>query len=158
MNYIEIDGWKAGVRFSSSHLIPEYDRCSRLHGHTYAIHARIYGSIKDNGIILDFGIAKRKLKEIAEELDHKVIIPGKSPSVEVREKEVVLKSKGKVYVFPIEDCAILPLSSTSVENLAMYIIDRFVESIRDNENIEEVEIGVDEGPEQGAKVKKRLRG
>ncbi|RLF42165.1 MAG: 6-pyruvoyl tetrahydropterin synthase family protein, partial [Thermoplasmata archaeon] len=43
MSYIEIDGWRANIRFSSAHIIPEYDKCGRLHGHTYAIHAKIYG-------------------------------------------------------------------------------------------------------------------
>ena len=40
---LEVDGWKSGVRFSSAHLLPGHKKCSVLHGHTYAIHAKFYG-------------------------------------------------------------------------------------------------------------------
>ena len=55
-SYISIDGWKANIRFSSAHVIPEYEKCGRLHGHTYAVHVKIYGETDEKGIIIDFSI------------------------------------------------------------------------------------------------------
>ena len=60
-SYITVDGWKLNIRFSSAHIIPEYEKCGRLHGHTYAIHTKIFGEIDDKGIILDFKLIKEKL-------------------------------------------------------------------------------------------------
>ena len=157
ISYIEIDGWRTNIRFSSAHIIPEYDKCGRLHGHTYAIHAKIYGEIEENGIIVDFRFAKDILKKIADELDHKILIPVKSPLVRIKEKEVRLSNGEKDYVFPLEDCALLPLRSSSAENLASYVMDKFLESLKDYKNIVEIEIGIDEGFGQGARVKKRLK-
>ncbi|MCD6411585.1 MAG: 6-carboxytetrahydropterin synthase, partial [Thermoplasmata archaeon] len=73
IGYIRIDGWKAGIKFSAAHIIPEYEKCGRLHGHSYAIHAKVYGNPNEKGIIMDFIHLKNNLKEIAEELDHKIL-------------------------------------------------------------------------------------
>ncbi|RLF38168.1 MAG: 6-pyruvoyl tetrahydropterin synthase family protein, partial [Thermoplasmata archaeon] len=54
IGYIRIDGWKAGIKFSAAHIIPEYEKCGRLHGHSYAIHAKVYGNPNEKGIIMDF--------------------------------------------------------------------------------------------------------
>ena len=54
ISYIIIDGWKSNIRFSSAHIIPDYEKCGRLHGHTYAVHAKISGKLDKNGIIMDF--------------------------------------------------------------------------------------------------------
>lgn len=156
-SYIEIDGWRANIRFSSAHIIPEYDKCGRLHGHTYAIHAKIYGEVEENGIIVDFRFVKDVLKRIVDELDHKVLIPAKSHMVRIDGRNVKLSNGKKDYVFPIEDCAILPLKSSSAENLANYVMDKLIENLKDCENIVEIEVGVDEGFGQGARVRKRLK-
>ena len=79
-----MDGWRSNIRFSSAHIIHEYEKCGRLHGHTYAIHAKIYGEPDSKGIILDFSILKEKLREIADELDHKVLIPEKSTVADIK--------------------------------------------------------------------------
>ena len=157
ISYIEIDGWRTNIRFSSAHIIPEYDKCGRLHGHTYAIHAKIYGEVEENGIIIDFRFVKDTLKKIADDLDHKILIPVESPLVKIKEKKVRLSNVEKEYIFPLEDCVLLPLRSSSAENLARYVMDRFLESLKDCKNIVEIEIGIDEGFGQGARVKKRLK-
>jgi len=154
--YVEIDGWKAGIRFSSAHVIPEYEKCGRLHGHTYAIHARVRGEMDENGVVVDFSIIKNMLREIADELDHKVLIPGEYDKTFMKKEHVELENNGKRFVFPLEDCVFLPLETTSAESLAGYILDRLTEKIH-VDNIHEVQIGVDEGPGQGAWVKRSLK-
>jgi len=157
IGYIRIDGWKAGIKFSAAHIIPEYEKCGRLHGHSYAIHAKVYGNPNEKGIIMDFIHLKNSLKEIAEELDHKILIPEKHKGVKVRKMDdyVELINNGKKYLFPKEDCAFLPVSSTSAESLAHYIANRLACKIKEK-NITEIEIGLDEGQGQGAWVKRRI--
>jgi len=158
MEYIEIDGWSANIRFSSAHIIPEYNKCGRLHGHTYAIHAKIYGKPSENGIIVDFRLIKNILKSISETLDHRMLIPSESPIVKVLDDRVEIVNGGKIYIFPKGDCAILPIKSTSAENIAAYILDEVIKRIKDENlnNVEEIEIGVDEGFGQGARVRKKI--
>ncbi len=157
-SYISIDGWRSNIRFSSAHIIHEYEKCGRLHGHTYAVHAKIYGKTDSKGIILDFSILKEKLREIVDELDHKLLIPEKSEVANIKKegKTVHIAALEKKFCFPLQDCIFLPIKSTSAENLSQYILERLIEIIDLPKNVESVEIGVDEGYGQGARLNKKL--
>jgi len=155
-SYIYIDGWKSNIRFSSAHIIPDYEKCGRLHGHTYAVHAKISGKLDKNGIIMDFSQLKETLKQIADELDHNILIPQKNKSVKIEKDNTSVKISflDKHYVFPLTDCIFLPIISTTAENLALYILEKIQKKITFPKNIEDIEIGVDEGYGQGARISK----
>jgi 6-pyruvoyltetrahydropterin/6-carboxytetrahydropterin synthase len=156
--YITIDGWRSNIRFSAAHIIHEYEKCGRLHGHTYAVHAKIIGKPDEKGIILDFSKLKETLRKIVNELDHKILIPKKSKNAKIEKEKDKIKidALGKLYILPLSDCVFLPIKSTSAENLAGYILERFIKQISLPKNIECVEIGVDEGYGQGAKISKNF--
>ena len=155
-SYINIDGWQTHIRFSAAHVIPEYEKCGRLHGHTYAVHAIIAGIPDESGIIIDFSYLKSTLSKIVNELDHKIIIPSKNKvlSFSKEDTSISLSFRGKTYVFPLEDCILLPIPSSSAENLSLYILRCFIKEIGPPSNISSIEIGVDEGYGQGARVRK----
>jgi len=153
-----VDGWRSNLRFSAAHIIPEYEKCGRLHGHSYAVHARIFGIPDDKGIILDFSVVKDVLRDIIKTFDHKVLIPEQSSKVDIQQdqKSIRLKSLGKEYLFPVEDCMLLPITSTSAESLAGYILSLLLERLSLDDTIRAVEVGVDEGYGQGARIRKDL--
>ena len=155
-SHITIDGWKSNIRFSSAHIIPEYEKCGRLHGHSYAVHVKIAGNPDKKGIIMDFSLLKDVLNQIVSELDHRVLIPEKSDVVKIEKGKDSAKitSLGKKYVLPLSDCVFLPIDSTSVENLAGYILKKFIDKVSLPKHIEGIEIGVDEGYGQGARISK----
>lgn len=155
-SYIAIDGWKSNIRFSSAHIIPDYEKCGQLHGHTYAVHAKVVGEPDEKGIIMDFSLLKNILNETVKDLDHKVLIPEKSRfiTIEKEDDSIKLTSLKKHYVLPLEDCIFLPIDSTSAENLARYVLGRVLEKISPLKQIESIEIGVDEGFGQGARITK----
>jgi 6-pyruvoyltetrahydropterin/6-carboxytetrahydropterin synthase len=157
-SYIYIDGWKEKIRFSSAHVIPEYEKCGRLHGHTYAVNIKLYGKPDKKGIILDFSIIKELINNIVKKIDHKIIIPKKSKfaNIKINDTYLNMETLGKKYLFPIEDCIILPIDSTSAEKLSMYILDKFIEKIRLYSNLSKIELGIDEGFGQGSRIIKKL--
>ena len=157
-SYIYIDGWKEKIRFSSAHVIPEYEKCGRLHGHTYAVNVKLYGEPDEKGIILDFSIVKDYLTNIISEIDLKIIIPKNSNFAKIKiEKNVIsMGTLGKQYIFPIEDCILLPIDSTSAEKLSHYILEKFINKIKKYKNIEKIELGIDEGFGKGARIIKDL--
>jgi 6-pyruvoyltetrahydropterin/6-carboxytetrahydropterin synthase len=157
-SYIYIDGWKSNIRFSSAHLIPEYEKCGQLHGHTYAVHVKVSGKPDGTGIILDFTLLKDTLRKIVSELDHKLLIPKKSNLVSCKKENNILKLNaiGKNYVLPLNDCILLPINSTSAENLASFILDQLLEINILPKHVDCVEIGVDEGFGQGARIIKNF--
>jgi len=128
-----------------------------MHGHIYAINAIIHGEQDKDGMVLDFLEVKKTLKKFANELDHRVILPGKSDFVKVETADEVKVTVGdKRYVFPLTDVAVLDTPNTSAEELAKYLLNRFMSEVELNDRIREVSIGVDEGPAQGAWAKKEL--
>ena len=74
--------------------------------------------------------------------------------IEKHENNVSISLPEKSYVFPVSDCVFLPIESTSAENLASYILESFVKKASLPKEIEEIEIGVDEGYGQGVRISK----
>ena len=151
-SYISIDGWKAKIQFSSAHIIPEYEKCGRLHGHTYAVHAKVYGKTDEKGIIIDFASLKDIIRKIVIDLDHKILIPKKSNNIKIEKNDenIKINTIKKQYVFPLSDCILLPIKSTSAEKLANYILKQVIKNITPSKQLYKIEIGVDEGFGQGA--------
>lgn len=158
-SYIIIDGWKSNIRFSSAHIIPEYEKCGRLHGHSYGVHIKIKGKPDSKGIIIDFSLVKDILKEIVNNLDHKILIPEKSNIIKIEKQRnnVKITLLEKTYIFPSSDCIFLPIESTSAENLASFILENFLKKISEPKDLEEIEVGVDEGFGQGARISKVIK-
>ena len=90
---LEIDGGYSGIKFSACHFIPRHEKCSRLHGHSYIVRLRLDGDIGEDGMIMDFVILKRKLREMIEEFDHRTLIPSKSKEVSV---SVTVSASGSI--------------------------------------------------------------
>jgi 6-pyruvoyltetrahydropterin/6-carboxytetrahydropterin synthase len=60
------------AHYDAAHFIREYNgKCERLHGHRYEVEiALAFESLGTGGIAFDFADAKRRLREVTEELDH----------------------------------------------------------------------------------------
>lgn len=144
--FLEIDGGYSGIRFSACHFIPRHEKCSRLHGHSYIVRLRLEGDIGAEGMIMDFVVLKRKLKEIIDELDHKTLIPTRSEDVKVTvtDESVEAVSCGKRYVFPRMDVTLLDIPTTTAEEMSKMMTQRMVREIEFPDNVRSVSIGLDE--------------
>lgn len=151
---IAIDGWKAHIKFSAAHAIAGHPKCGRLHGHTYAVHAVLHGDAGDDEMVFDFGIVKRHLRKIADSLDHKFIVPEKAATRAGRDIEVRLGAK--TYRIPASDVALVPVSASSAERLAEFFAHSIAASVPFPPSVHAIEVGVDEGPGQGAWVELAL--
>jgi len=62
-------------RFDSAHYLPDYyGKCERMHGHTYKLHVTVEGEVAENGLVIDFVILKKIVKEkVLSKLDHQVV-------------------------------------------------------------------------------------
>lgn len=66
----------ASFSFDYAHILPLVEKCSILHGHTSRVMVELIGQMKDN-LLVDFGMAKKIVKEIIDEFDHKFFINGR---------------------------------------------------------------------------------
>jgi 6-pyruvoyltetrahydropterin/6-carboxytetrahydropterin synthase len=149
---LKLDGWDLGITFAAAHFIPGHHKCARLHGHVYAINCEIEGDEGEDHMVMDFTEIKRFLREIADTLDHHVLVPGNGgeAQVEVKDDSVHVVVGDKRYQFPVEDCAIIDVPTTSAEELSRFILKWLMERVTFPPNISKISIGVDEGKGQGA--------
>ena len=150
---IVINGIHANLRFASAHMIPRHQFCGGIHGHSYIVDVNVEGERSGEfGFVVDFKEIKSIMRQICSKLDHKVLIPLKSSEIEFKNLEdaVEFSIGSKIYHLPREDCCLLPLKSTSAEELAKYFTDQLYESFKGKSGIASVEICVNEGIGQGA--------
>ena len=110
--------------FSAAHFLTyDGDICERLHGHNYRVTAEIHGPLDENHYVVDFIAVRDALKEIVDELDHRMLLPTDHPLIivtaDASSVEAVFRERR--WVFPREDCVLLPISNTTTERLAQLI-------------------------------------
>ncbi len=152
---VVINGIHANLRFSSAHMIPLHESCGGIHGHSYIVDVTVEGERSGEfGFVVDFKKAKGIVRNICSKLDHKVLIPCKSSVMDFKnndENSLEFKIENKEYKLPLEDCCLLPLKSTSAEDLAEYFAEEIFKYLKETNNkISSVQICVNEGIGQGA--------
>jgi len=112
------------MHFSASHFLKSEDEIENLHGHNYILKVKLTGSLNEDGMVYDFRVVKSKAVEICKTLDHKVLLPANSKSIKVSKSDEFIEVfvGEKRYVFPEEDCVIIPTIATSTELLAQHIL------------------------------------
>lgn len=154
---IHVDGWSANIRFSSAHFIPKLGKCSRIHGHDYGVSIRLHGE-KKNGILIDFTDLKKAMKDAISDLDHKLLIPGRSSEAHhtLKDGEVEVRYENKRIVAVESDVHICDVEVTSSEELSGYIAHRIAGNLGKRPNLTMMEVCVEEGPGQGSFVEVEL--
>ena len=146
---------KESLIFSAAHFITFAGNiCERLHGHNYRVFAEVYGPLDENEYVIDFIALRDALQAITQELDHRMLLPKSHPTINVQadEKEVLVTFEDRRWVFPLDDCAILPMNNTTAERLAEYISERLMSALNTQgiTNIQKLVLGVDENEGQWA--------
>jgi 6-pyruvoyltetrahydropterin/6-carboxytetrahydropterin synthase len=119
--------------FCSGHFISyEGDKCERLHGHNYRAAVEVEGTLDENFYVFDFIALKARTKAITDELDHRMMLPTRNRVITLEEssRSVRVRYKDREWVFPRDDCVLLPIENTTAELLARYIGGRLRDDLR----------------------------
>ncbi len=119
--------------FCSGHFISyEGDKCERLHGHNYRTAVEVEGDLDENHYVFDFIALKQRTKAITDELDHRMMLATRNPHILVEEgpRSVGVRYLDRHWVFPREDCVLLPIENTTAELLARYVARRLLEELK----------------------------
>lgn len=150
--------------FASAHFITfAGHRCESLHGHNYRVGVALEGALEDdNWYVLDFRVLKRLMKGYCDAIDHKVLLPLSNPRLQVvdhGDTVTVAYDEKPRYLFPRNDCALLPIPNTTVEMLAEYLAAQLREGLAaaGATNIHRLEIEVEENFGQSAVYRESLR-
>ena len=88
---------------------------------------------KSSEQIIDFIALRDRLQEIVLQLDHRMLLPLNHAAIRVQagEKEVEVRFEERRWVFPSEDCLLLPIQNTTAEELAAWIAEELKRSAFD---------------------------
>jgi len=120
---------KQALNFSAAHFtIFSATEREDLHGHNWQVECELTSTIDANGLIFDYSIIKRVVKELCDELDEKMLLPETSPYLTiVREEDYLFAEYGDERIpFLYRDVVTLPIANASVEELSHYFLDRIL--------------------------------
>lgn len=143
------------LKFSAAHFLIFPDgTAERLHGHNYKVFVELHGPLDAHGLVMNFKEIKPLVRELVNELDEFVLLPGKHPVLRANPREdgstEVLYLERR-YLIPSDEVRILPISNTSAENLAAYLsaeLRRRVAARFSGMKVRALEVGVEETPGQ----------
>ena len=107
---------KDNLVFSAAHFITfNGDVCESLHGHNYRVKCEVVGPLDENGYVVDFIALRDALVEIVGTLDHRVVLPSQHSMIKVAQdgEEVLVTFREKRWVFPADNCVMLPIANTT---------------------------------------------
>ena len=160
MNVMPTEHYKVRVTkdhlvFCSGHFISyEGDKCERLHGHNYRATVEVEGNLDANRYVFDFIALKNRTKAITDELDHRMMLPTRSQLIHVKEeaRSVHVRYRDREWVFPRDDCVLLPIENTTAELIAFWIGGQLRDQLSRTPNhaLESLRIQVEENFGQSA--------
>lgn len=118
---------KESFKFSAAHFtVFSATERERLHGHNFKVRAEVVAPVDDNGLCFNYQEIKRRLKQICDELDEYVLLPGDSPYLEVEQNSdlIYVRFADQTMQFLTSDTQVLPIRNTTVEELSNLIMQR----------------------------------
>ena len=161
MNDYRVTVSKDFLVFASGHFITYGDgTCEPLHGHNYRAGVTLWGDLDRHALVYDFVTLKREMVAIIGLLDHRMLLPTDNPQISIAaaEGEIEVRTGSVRYVFPEQDVIVLPISNTTAELIATWIVDRLIERLdeRGVGGIHQVEVEVEESFGQSAFCRRRV--
>jgi len=144
---------KQRMSFSAAHFLVHADAWEPLHGHNFQLAVTVTGSVGSRGYVIDFGLLKRLTKRVCETYDRRILIPGDNESVQLEDSggELTVRLGDSRYVFPTREALVLRLTNTSVEQLALLLLETLAPKImRLSPAVDRVEVELEESVGQSA--------
>ena len=141
---------KEAHKFSAAHFtIFSATERERLHGHNYAVSARILAPMGPNGFSADYNVYKRRIMDFCARHDEYMLLPDASPYLQVSQEgdDYVAVFNGRSLRFPVDETLLLPMVNVTVEELAHYCLREIVAASA-GEALSEVEVFVSSGSGQ----------
>ena len=104
--------------------------------------------------MLNFQEIKPLIREICDELDEHLLLPGEHPVLTAERQEdgqMEIRYRERRYLIPANEVIVLPINNTSAENLAGYVGNQLMERIRKRFSgvpLKRITVGVEETPGQ----------
>jgi len=121
---------KEDMKFSAGHFtIFSATERERLHGHNFAVQVSIEARMQDNGMGFDYGIYKRRIRELCEAWDEYFILPTLSPYLQISESGEYIEAffNGERIPFLKRDVLLLPIVNATVEEFSHLFLQELMQ-------------------------------
>ncbi len=128
-NSFSVDVTKDHLVFSAAHFITiGDDLCERLHGHNWRVAACVEGTLDENQFVFDFIALRDTLQQLVDQLDHRMLLPTEHSKIRVEEneREIEVTYENRRWVFPVDECLLLPIQQTTAELLAQWLGEKML--------------------------------
>lgn len=142
------------LKFSAAHFLIFPDgEAERLHGHNYKVYVDLHTELDEHGLVLNFQEIKPLVRELCDELDEHLLIPGEHPvlTAELKGEHYEIRYLERYYLIPKAEVIVLPISNSSAENLASWFGRTLCERIETrwpDLTVQRMSVGVEETPGQ----------
>ncbi|MDP2327329.1 MAG: 6-carboxytetrahydropterin synthase [Dehalococcoidia bacterium] len=142
------------LKFAAAHMATLGDELEPLHGHNYLVRCRVDGVLTSDRWVIDFGVLKRAVREVCDELDHHFLLQERSSLLDIHrdEEQWTVRFRTREYRFPVEDVVALPIENTTAELLAEYVAERVLVRLAagGHVNLTRIAVDVEEMPGQAS--------
>ncbi|KAL3932643.1 MAG: hypothetical protein SGARI_003908 [Bacillariaceae sp.] len=125
---------KEDFKFHAAHFVAYEGFRERLHGHNYKVGVRLLGSRKlsHDGYVVDFGDIKKATRKVCKELNEHFfnVLTINHENNDNNNSVSIQCQDGSQFVFPKDDCAMLPIVHATAEELAVYLWSRILEGLQ----------------------------
>ena len=154
-----VESWSISIekdylKFSAAHFLIFPDgTAERLHGHNYKVFVDVHTDLNEHGLVVNFKEIKPLVREVCDELDEHLLIPGEHPVLTAARvgAQMEIRYRERRYLIPAEEVIVLPIGNTSAENLAAW----FGRTLRERMavkwatlRVRQLSIGIEETPGQ----------
>ncbi len=155
-----IEVHKDYLKFSAAHFLIFPDgTAERLHGHNYKVWVRVESGLDEHGLVVNFKEIKPVIRELCDELDEHMLVPGRHPVLTCESKAdgtSTIRYRDRSYVIPTDEIVVLPITNSSAENLAGWFAEELLERMHvrfpDRGSLA-IEVAVEETPGQRGVVR-----
>ena len=136
--------------FSAAHFVTfNGNICERLHGHNWRVAVEVAGPLDENHYVFDFIALRDATQRLVNDLEHRVLLPTQHQAIHViaDEREVTATFAERRWVFPREDCVLLPIANTTAELIARWLAYQLKEVLRQHaggQYLESLQVEVEE--------------
>lgn len=150
--------YKQNFKFSSAHfLIFDDQHAEKLHGHNYQVKVDVAVpadfEMDETGFYFDFNVFKKEIKAACDEWDEHVLLPALHKDMKITEDGDVylVRFRERRYMFPRNEVHLLPVTNTSVEQLARILGEKLLGLFKE-QGVQRLRVSVEETRGQSASV------
>lgn len=117
--------FKEDMKFSAGHFtIFSATERENLHGHNFRVHVIIEAEMDANGMCFDYGIYKKRIRQLCTAWDEVTILPAHSPYLRIEEQGDAIYAHFAAERIPFlrRDVLVLPIANATVEEFSRLLL------------------------------------